>query len=213
MRSARVAIATSHGLHYYRFARSLYALGMRFDSIAPSCVSAYDGDLVLCTRDEAPGSFPIPALHEDASEKHPAVLCAMMLQKIDQSQTGGTMILGVDPGSRTGLSVFCGGREIGTSVYTSVEGLVRRMAEFMAGAIAEKIIIRIGNGNMQAARAICEQLRLVSCTPFELELVDEYGTTPRTRNLNRRGTRDMHSAKSIAQRTGHRSTMSCPAQG
>lgn len=202
LRSTRIAIATSHGRHYYRFARSLSALGIRFDSIIPSLLPTYDGDIVLCTKGEASESAAVPVLYEDASDKHPFVMCAMIIQKIRHSTDDGTMIFGIDPGDRTGLSVFYGGHEIGTSLHTSVKELVYHMAELMTGSRTKKCIVRIGSGNMQATRQICDELYSVPGLVFELELVDEHQTTPRTRNLNRRGMRDMYSAKSIAQRDG-----------
>lgn len=50
LHNTRIAIATSHGRYYYRFAKSLRALGMRFDSIVPNSVSVYDGDIILYTQ-------------------------------------------------------------------------------------------------------------------------------------------------------------------
>ncbi len=204
LRNTKIAIATSHALYYYRFATSLRALGVRFDSIVPASAAMYDGDIVLCTRKEAPTNLRVPVLYEDTSVKHPAVLCALMLQKIDRIPTNDTVIFGVDPGDRIGFSIFYGGREIGTSFHTSIDDLVGRMVDFMADIGVKKRIIRIGSGNMRLTKKISDRLRLQSCPSFELELVDEHGTTPKTHKLNRRGARDMHSARSIAQRSGRK---------
>lgn len=205
--NTRIAIATSHGRHYYRFARSLRALGIRFDSITPKSMSGYDGDLVLCTRDETSDKLVVPVLHEDVSDKHPVILCGMILQKIRYHISADEMVLGVDPGNRTGLSVFYCGCEIGTSFHTSIDELVLHMIELMVGLGARKKIVRIGCGNMEMTRQICDQLNLRFCSSFELELVNEHGTSPKMRNFNSRGKRDMLSARSIAQRSGHKHTV------
>lgn len=204
---ARIAVATSHGRHYYRFVRSLRALGVRFDSITPSRIAECGADIVLSTRAEAPEGIGVPVLHEDAAEEHPLLLCGMMMRSLGSRPEPGDLVLGVDPGSRTGLSVFYCGREIGTSFHTSVDELVSHMIELMAGLGAKRRTVRIGSGNMAVTRRICDLLNLRYCSSFELELVDEHGTSPRTRSLNTRGTRDMLSARSIAQRAGRKRTV------
>ena len=207
LRGARIAVATAHGRHYYRFVRSLRELGVRFDSITPSRMSGYGGDLVLSTRAETPAGLHVPVLHEETSETHPVLLCGMIMQKLGHRPLGDDLVLGVDPGSRTGLSIFYCGREIGTSFHTSVDELVSHMIDLMVGLGARKKTVRIGSGNMAVTKKICDLLNLRYCSSFELELVDEHGTSPRTRRLNRRGTRDMLSARSIAQRAGRKRTV------
>lgn len=78
------------------------------------------------------------------------------------------------------------------------------MVDLMTELGVKKKIIRIGSGDMQLTRKICNKLYCNFYPSFELELVDEHGTTPRVRNFNRRGTRDMHSVHSIAQRSGQK---------
>lgn len=204
LRGTRIAIATSHGRHYYRFARSLRALGVGFDSILPEAANRYAGDLVFSTRAESPSRPAVPVLDEDASGKHPVVLCGLILQKTGACTAGDELVLGVDPGSRTGLSVFYGGREIGASFHTTVDGLVMHMIEIMAGLGARRKIVRVGRGSRRSAARICELLNLNYCSSFDLEIVDEHGTSPRARSLNSRGLRDMLSARAIAQRPGRR---------
>ena len=202
MHDTRKAIATSHGRHYFRFAKALHVLGLRFDSIIPSDVYYYDGDIVLCTRNETMNKPIVPVIHDDVSYKHPVVLFGLILKKLNKHARSDTLILGIDPGSRTGLSIFYAGHEIGLSFHTPIDDLIQYMIEIISGLDAKKKIIRIGSGNMKITRKICAQFNLHFCSSFELELVNEYGTTPKSRNLNRRGKRDMFSARSIAQRHG-----------
>lgn len=113
-------------------------------------------------------------------------------------------MLGIDPGYRTGLSVFYFGKEIERSIFTSIEALVMHVAKILAELRADRKIVKIGNGNMNLAKEITYLLNLRFCSDFELEFVDERKTSLKTKNYNQRGKRDMMSAKYITQREGYR---------
>ena len=57
---------------------------------------------------------------------------------------------------------------------------------------------------MTIAKQIVNMLNLKFCSSFELEFVDEHKTSPKIKNFNQRGKRDMLSAKYISQRNGYR---------
>jgi len=114
------------------------------------------------------------------------------------------LILGVDPGQRIGLSIFYCGKEIESSLYSSVEELVFHIIEILGSLRAKRKIVKIGNGNMKIAKQIVSVLNLNFCSSFELEFVDEQKTSLKIRNFNQRGKRDMLSAKFISQREGYR---------
>ncbi len=114
------------------------------------------------------------------------------------------LILGIDPGQRIGLSIFYYGKEIESSLYSSVEELVFHIIEILGGLRAKRKIVKIGNGNMKIAKKIVSVLNLNFCSSFELEFVDEQKTSLKIKNFNQRGKRDMLSAKYISQREGYR---------
>ena len=53
-------------------------------------------------------------------------------------------------------------------------------------------------------KKLSSMLNLKFCSSFELEFVDERKTSPKIKNFNQRGKRDMLSAKFISQRDGYR---------
>jgi len=114
------------------------------------------------------------------------------------------LIIGIDPGHRIGLSIFFYGKEIENSLYTSVDELVSHVIHVLANLKVKRKIVKIGNGNMQLAKTISTMLNLRFCSSFELEFVDERRTSPKIKNYNQRGKRDMLSAKFITQREGFR---------
>ncbi len=123
---------------------------------------------------------------------------------LDSGLNDPELIIGIDPGQRIGLSVLYFGKEIERGLYNSPEDLANHVAKILGGLKAERKIIKIGNGNMQVTKQITTLLNLRFCSHFELELVDERKTTLKIKNYNKRGERDMMSAKFITQREGYR---------
>jgi len=176
---------------------------LSFDSIFPEDIPNYDGHLILTTRKEAPIECEKPMLHEDIFENHPTVIRGLMIQKLSLGYEE-ELIIGIDPGQRTGISIFYFGREIESSFISSTEELVLHIIEVLGGLRAKRKVVKIGNGNMKIAKEIVTMLNLTFCSSFELEFVDERKTSLKIKNFNQRGKRDMLSAKYILQREGFR---------
>ena len=127
-----------------------------------------------------------------------------MIQKLDLGFDQEELVIGVDPGHITGLSIFYYGREIESSFHLSVNKLIIHIIEILGGLRATRKIVKVGNGNMNIAKEIVNMLNLKFCSSFELEFVDERRTSLKIKNFNQRGKRDMLSAKYISQRDGYR---------
>ncbi len=179
-------------------------MNLQYDSILPKEISRYTGNLIFTTKKEAPTDSSKPMLQEEIFDKHPTVIRGWILQKLDMVFEEDELILGVDPGSRIGLSVYYFGKEIESSLYSSVENLVSHIITLLAGLRSKRKIVKIGNGDMKIAREIGTMLNLKFCSSFELEFVDERKTSLKIKNFNQRGKRDMLSAKYITQREGYR---------
>jgi hypothetical protein len=143
-------------------------------------------------------------LHEEIMDKEPGIIRGLMIQKLEVGLEKNELVLGIDPGDRTGLSVYYFGKEIEKSLFTSIEGLVMHIANILAELKAERKIVKIGNGNMKLTKEIINLINLRYCSNFELEIVDESKTSLKIKNYNQRGKRDMMSAKYITQRQGFR---------
>lgn len=156
---------------------------------------------------EAPKRCEKPMLHEDTFGQHPTVIRGLMIQKLNLGYNDKELLIGVDPGQRIGLSVFYCGREIESSVYSSVDELVVHIIRILGGLSAKHKIVKVGNGNMVVAKEIATLLNLKFCSSFDLEFVDERKTSMKIKNFNQRGKRDMLSAKYITQREGYRQSI------
>ena len=179
-------------------------LNISFDSILPQDIPTYDGHLILTTKKEAPSDCPTPMLHEEILEEHTTIIRGLMIQKLTLGYDHEELIIGIDPGQRTGLSIFYYGHEIESSFYFSTEELINHLTQVLGGLRARRKIIKIGNGNMVVAKQLSQLLNLKFCSSFDLEFVDERKTSPKIKNFNQRGKRDMLSAKYISHRAGSR---------
>lgn len=201
---SRIAIATTLGRPYYHFSTLLKKLGIHFDSLLPDQIRTYAGHLALTTISEYPKpECNTPVLFfEDMIDYPPAVVCGLMLRKIS-CQSSSLVVVGIDPGQQNGLSILYCGQEIESSTHSSVESLVYKIIDIFAKLPARRKLIKIGDGDMKTANEIIRVLNLRFCSSFELELVDESRTSPKIKNFNCRGKRDILSARYISRRDGH----------
>lgn len=204
LNNLRIGIATTYGKPYFRFVNSLKELDIQYDSFLPQDIPKYTGNVIFTTRNEAPKDTSIPMLFEEIFDKHSTIITGLILQKLQLNFEREDLVIGVDPGSRIGLSIFYYGIEIESSLHSSISGLVSHIITILAELKAKKKIVKIGNGNMMIAKEIGTMLNLKFCSSFELEFVDEHKTSPKIKNYNQRGKRDRLSAKYISQRQGFR---------
>ncbi|VVC05381.1 Uncharacterised protein [uncultured archaeon] len=192
------------GRSYFKFVNILKFLKLNYDSVLPEEITSSDKRLILTTVQE---SYKIPTdlvLFDDEFDYDPTVIRGKMVHKLESGIHRSSLILGIDPGNRIGLSVFYYEKEIESSIYTSVDDLILHIVKILVGLNAEQKIVKVGNGNMKIAKQIANLLNLRFCSHFELEFVDERKTSLRVKNFNKKGIRDKISARYITQREGYR---------
>jgi len=182
----------------------LQFLQMNYDSILPEEVNHSDKRVILTTVREAHKIASNLVLYDEEFDADPTVIKGLITQKLESGMHESSLIIGIDPGNRVGLSVFYFQKEIESSTYTSLDELISHVVKILAALKAERKIVKIGNGTMKIARQIINLLNLSFCSHFELEFVDEHKTSLRIKNYNKRGERDKMSAKYISQREGYR---------
>lgn len=202
--NCRIGIATTDGRLYFQFVKALRLLKLEYDSLVPEDIQRYSGNLIMTTEAESPKSAVQPVLHEEILKEDPTVIQGIIAEKLDLGLNPSELLIGIDPGMRIGISVMYLGKEIERGLYTSPEDLADHVAKILGGLKADRKLVKIGNGNMIVAKQITTLLNLKFCSHFELEFVDERRTTRKIKNYNKRGERDMMSAKFITQREGYR---------
>lgn len=177
-------------------------MDMQFDSISPEEAALSNAKVIITTRDEAGIVNRKGAVMLDTDlEKYPAVAKAKILRSIAGPEADDELLIGIDPGSRIGISVIYLQQEIASTVESSPQDAVGQVSALLGGIASRKKVVKIGDGDMAQARLLARALKFRFRDNVQVEIVDEHGTSQNA-EANRRGARDRSSARTIAFRTG-----------
>lgn len=199
----RVTVATVRGRSYYEIVRSLKSIGIKYDSMSPEQASLSDARVIITTPEEA-GAFAgtnKTVLLATELEKYPAIAKAKIMKSVAGPLADDQLIIGIDPGTRIGISVIYLHDEIASMLESSPRGAVGQVAALVAGISSRKKVVRIGDGDMKMAGQMAWALKKRFGDNINVEIVDEHGTS-QTADAHRRGARDRSSARAIAFREG-----------
>lgn len=199
-------MATVRGAPYYRITSALKLMDLKYYSLSPEEAASTDAKVIITTSDEAgiitarrKGSV----LLDTELEKYPAIAKAKILRSIAGEQADDQMIIGIDPGSRIGISVIYMHEEIASTVESSPQQAIEKISAILGGISSRKKVVRIGDGNMTMASQMAWLVKKRFHDAVDVEIVDEHGTSrPQNIDANRRGARDRSSARTIAFRSG-----------
>ena len=199
----RVCVATSDASAYYALVSRLRQAGLPFTSVFPGLAADYD--LVLTTRDEA-GRFGGKTLVLEELDEDPAVFKGQVVARLE----GGSdvLLVGVDPGKRTGLAAFYGRTKLGSSTHDSASEVCRWIAVLAGRIPSRQVLVRIGSGNKKMAVELAESVQ-GNVHRATVEIVNESGTSagsPKMRGVQR----DQVAAAKIAFRKGRVFTPGAP---
>jgi hypothetical protein len=197
-------VATVSGRSYFKFINILRRLKLNYDSVLPEEITSSDRRLILTTMSESSKMPTSLVLLDDEFNYHPTIVQAKIVEKLQSGINDNSLVIGIDPGNRIGLSVFYYEKEIESSIYTATDDLISHIVQILVGINARRKIVKVGDGNMNIALHIVNSLNLRFCSHFELEFVDERKTSLKIKNYNKRGERDKISARYITQREGYR---------
>jgi hypothetical protein len=196
-----IKVATDDGNAYYTIVSRLKRTHLRFSSVPPGQSIDSARDLALTSKREVAyfkegAVVAIEDLNED-----PLVMEGQLLSRLlDPSRRN--LLIGIDPGSRIGLVIFYGGRELGALTSSSAEKLVDLIAIVIRDVPHSSLSIKIGGGEPRSSLRLARLLRERLSQSTSIEIVDESGTSA----VGRRGaigaTRDQRAAARIAFRKG-----------
>ena len=126
---------------------------------------------------------------------------AKILRSLAGQEADDTLTIGIDPGSRIGISAIYLDQELLSDVESSPHDAVEKVSAMLGGIASRKKVVRIGDGDIRMARLIARMLKFRFEYGVQIEIVDEHGTSQNT-DANRRGARDRSSARTIAFRSG-----------
>jgi hypothetical protein len=202
----RITVATVRGRPYYNITSALRLMDLQFDSLSPEEAAVSNAKVIITTQDEAGIVNKNGIVMIDTElEKYPAIAKAKILRNImSERVVDDQLIIGIDPGSRIGISVIYLHHEIYSSVVeSSVQDAINHISAILGGVESRKKVVKIGDGNVDMAIQIAHSLKIKFKESVSIEIVDEHGTSlPQYADANRRGVRDRSSARAIAFRSG-----------
>ena len=194
-----IKVATDDSNAYYSIVSRLKRTHLRFSSVSPSEASGSAQDLIITTKKEMSG-FKEKVLAVEDLDQNPLVMEGQLLSHLlDESRRN--LLVGIDPGSRIGVVVFYGGRELGTLTENSVERVVGLMAMIAERVPHSLLSVKIGGGEPKSSMLLARSLREALPLSASIEIVDESGTSTGKRGTIG-ATRDQKAAVRIAFRKG-----------
>jgi hypothetical protein len=189
-------VATSKARAYYALVSRLRRAGLAFSSVLPDS-DLDDCDLVLTTEGESE-KFGSRALALENLDENPGVFKGQVVSRLGGEED--VILVGVDPGKRTGLAVFYGRTKLSLSTFDSTMAVCSRIRAFAKAMPGSRVLVRIGDGNRHLAAKLVDGFGDEVPTAT-VELVDESGTSVRTSKM--KGVqRDQVAAAKIAFRKG-----------
>lgn len=192
-----VCVATVDGRAYYSILTRLRKTGLAFRSSTPDLVDSRCG-LVLTTRGELDRIEGIAVAIEDLSE-NPVIMKGQLLAKL---QKGGKreLLIGIDPGSKTGVAIFYQNVKLASLTFRSTSGLLAMLEGMVQNIPHSKLVVRVGGGALKHSESLARAIRKRVNTAA-IEIVDEKGTSSNyLREMDL--TRDQLAAARIAHRKG-----------
>ncbi|MFL6490335.1 MAG: hypothetical protein ACJ70M_02420 [Nitrososphaera sp.] len=202
----KVTVATVRGRPYYNITCALRLMELQFDSLSPEEAAVSNAKVIITTQDEADIVNKKGVVMIDTElEKYPAIAKAKILRSImGERVVDDQLIIGIDPGSRIGISAIYLHHEIASAVVeSSPQDAINHVAAMLGGIESRKKVVKIGDGNIAMAIEMARILKMRFKDSVSIEIVDEHGTSlPQNTDANRRGVRDRSSARTIAFRSG-----------
>lgn len=193
---SRICVATSKARAYYALVSRLRRAGLPFSSVIPESEFG-ECDIVLTTEDEAE-RFGGKALALERLDENPGIFKGQVVSRLGGEED--VILVGVDPGKRTGVAVFYGRTKLSSNTVQSAAAVCSRIGAYARAMPASRVVVRIGNGNRALAAKLVDGFRK-EVPGAALELVDESGTSARTSKM--KGVqRDQVAAARIAFRKG-----------
>ncbi|MDG6990237.1 MAG: hypothetical protein JRM99_02315 [Nitrososphaerota archaeon] len=193
---SRICVTTSKARAYYALVSRLRKAGLPFSSAVPESDFG-ECDVVLTTEDESE-RFGDKALLLERLDEDPGVFKGQVVSRLGGEED--LILVGIDPGKRTGLAVFYGRTKLSSNTFDSIAALCSRVAAYARAMPTSRIVVRIGNGNRVMAEELADHVG-TEVPAATVELVDESGTSLRSSKM--KGVqRDQAAAAKIAFRKG-----------
>ncbi|MEM3383149.1 MAG: hypothetical protein QXL52_03165 [Nitrososphaerales archaeon] len=198
-----IAVTTLDGRAYYKITSILKEMGLKFDNVMLGQTFSPSIKLVITTEKERNLINHEKVLSLEELSKDPYLAKEKIIDNLyeygDES-----IIVGIDPGKRTGIAVYYKQKELMGDISNSMDEVITKVVRLISSSHVKKKIVRIGNGKPEMAEKIAKELSK-RLRDIIIELVDERGTSSLSKiKSSKKVVRDQRSAMMIALRQGKR---------
>ncbi len=217
-----VGVSTSNGRAYYVITSLLRRAGLRYVDLvlqtSPNVFHGvahgssqlfYDGNVkvVITTRRERVQFYDVNVLCIEDLGDDAGIARVRIFPYLYPARPTDWLIVGVDPGKRSGIAAFLNQRQVESCVIQSLDDTIARVCALIDNAPPVRKVIKIGSGNAVLAGKIAMGLESRYHAGVRIQLVNESGTSSLRRKrskftFGRTETRDQRAAKMIAFREG-----------
>ncbi len=194
-----IKVATDDSNAFYEIVSRLKRTHLRFSISAVGESTNTEHELIVTSRREVSGFGRDAVAIEDLSEDPVRMEGQLLSRLVDESRR--SLLIGIDPGSRIGVAIFYGGRELGAMTSNSVEMSVESLLTLVKEVPHSSLSVKIGDGEPKSSLRLARSLREGLPPSASIEIVNESGTSAGKRGATG-ATRDQRAAARIAFRKG-----------
>ena len=195
-----IAIITLNSKAYYEIVKILKTHGFCFCSLTPTDKIPKSINLVITTNAEKHivsgiNHITIEELHNTLTQR------CVLISKLSDVKLD-IITIGIDPGYRSGLTVYSYNKQLYSKVCRSTSEIKKIVLEICKYFMYSKKIIKIGIGDKHNSFRLADSIKKFNDKNTSIEIVNEFGTSQQKRKPNKRGFKDIRAAEIIAFRQG-----------
>ena len=199
----RIAVATVDAKAYYALSSLLNEMNLSFESVSPYEDINSIVQLIFTTHKEKKLIKSRKVLcFEDISGIQTIAKETVFSRLFSSGED--MLLIGIDPGDRTGIILFYRGIEILNEVTLSLDKTLSTLTNIITNSQAKQKVVRIGDGDLKKTNYIAGRLFEEFKELIDIEIVNEKGISKMTNPIRFKGPKDLRSARIISLRRGKR---------
>jgi len=199
----RIAVATVDAKAYYALSSLLNEMNLSFESVSPYEDINSIVQLIFTTHKEKKLIKSRKVLCFEDISGIQTIAKEMIFSRLFSSGED-MLLIGIDPGDRTGIILFYRGIEILNEVTLSLDKTLSTLTNIITNSQAKQKVVRIGDGDLKKTNYIAGRLFEKFKELIDIEIVNEKGTSKMTNHIRFKGPKDLRSARIISLRRGKR---------
>jgi|TARA_B100000315_G_scaffold108065_1_gene99176 hypothetical protein len=199
----RIAVATVDAKAYYALSSLLNEMNLSFESVSPYEDINSIVQLIFTTHKEKKLIKSRKVLCFEDISGIQTIAKEMIFSRLFSSGED-MLLIGIDPGDRTGIILFYRGIEILNEVTLSLDKTLSTLTNIITNSQAKQKVVRIGDGDLKKTNYIAGRLFEEFKELIDIEIVNENGTSKMTNLIRFKGPKDLRSARIISLRRGKR---------